>query len=43
MAQRAGLRLEYRHGHRKGDQVVRVYRRVDDRTIMLSQDTYRAR
>jgi vancomycin resistance protein YoaR len=43
MAQRAGLRFAYRHGHRKGDQVVRVYRRVDDRTIMLSQDTYRAR
>jgi vancomycin resistance protein YoaR len=41
--QRAGLRFAYHHGRRHGDQVVRVYRRVADRTVLLSQDTYRAR
>ena len=39
----AGLRFAYRHGRRPGEQVVRVYRRIGDRTVLLSQDTYRPR
>ena len=39
----AGLRFAYRHGRRSGEQVVRVYRRLGDRTVLLSQDTYRPR
>lgn len=41
--QRAGLRFAYHHGRRRGEQVVRVYRRIGDRTVLLSQDTYRPR
>jgi vancomycin resistance protein YoaR len=41
--QRAGLRFAYHHGRRRGDQVVRVYRHVGERTVLLSQDTYRPR
>lgn len=42
-ALRAGLRFAYLHGRRRGEQVVRVYRHMGDRTVLLSQDTYKPR
>jgi vancomycin resistance protein YoaR len=41
--QRAALRFSYRYGHQQRDRMVLVWRRLEDRMVLLSQDVYRVR